>query len=171
MWRMSKSFQVFYFNMQIFYSKWILTSDESQHQHFFAFGQKNKTKKKKTAATKARSISINGGKITLNTSLYLTLIRAPPEHCIQFRPPQDKKNIEKLDQWQWMATKGAGVLPLWEAGLVKPGEEMASEVLAAPSQFTMGMAEQWSRLPREVRQCPSLEVFKMQCEKPRAAKS
>lgn len=118
-------------------------------------------------AMKVNSISNNRDVICVIISLYLAPIRQHPLWALQY-----KKHMDKWEQVKWMPTKmvrGLKHFPceerLSKLGLPEPKEVAFRGTNSSPPLHRENNPA-GSRLPREVVQSPSLEVLKMQWEKP-----
>ncbi|KAK4830877.1 hypothetical protein QYF61_013806 [Mycteria americana] len=83
--------------------------------------------------------------------LYSALVRPHLESCVQFWAPHYKRDLEVLERVQRRATK-----------LVKGLEHKSCEEWLRELGLLArgGVVKHWNRLPREVVELPSLEVFK-----------
>ena len=79
-------------------------------------------------------------------SLYSALVRPHLEYCVQFWATQYKKDIELL-----------GACP--EKGN-KAGDGNGEQILLGAAEGTETEVRHWNRLPRELVESSSLEVFK-----------
>ncbi|KAK4827069.1 hypothetical protein QYF61_013710 [Mycteria americana] len=125
--------------------------------------------------------------------LYSALARPHLEHCVQLWSPQHREDMDLLEWVQRRATKMIKGMECFSyeermrAGIVQPGGEKASgrSYCACSDRtrsngfklkegrfrldirkkfFMMRMVRHWNRLPREVVDAPSLEVFKARLE-------
>ncbi|KAK4820037.1 hypothetical protein QYF61_017850 [Mycteria americana] len=98
--------------------------------------------------------------------LYSALVRPHLEYCVQFWAPQYTKDIEVLEHVQRRAMKLVKGLEhksyeerLRELGLFSL-EKRRPKLDIRKNFFTERVVRHWNRLPREVAESPSLEVFK-----------
>ncbi|KAK4830058.1 LOW QUALITY PROTEIN: hypothetical protein QYF61_008396 [Mycteria americana] len=106
--------------------------------------------------------------------LYSALVRLHLDYCVQLWDPQYKKDMDLLEQVQ----RRAGTRKAERVGVVQPGEEKAPGTsYCSLSILTGGLKERqretfcqgmvvrlWNRLPKEVVDSPSLEVFKVRLD-------
>jgi len=102
--------------------------------------------------------------------LYSALVRPHLEYCVQFWPPQFKKDEELLNRVQWRATrmmaKLFSVVPSNKTrGNGHKLKHRKPHLNLRKNVFTLRVTEHWNRLPRVVVDSPSLEIFKTHLDK------
>ncbi|KAK4828530.1 hypothetical protein QYF61_026952 [Mycteria americana] len=112
-----------------------------------------------------------GKQVFDDLGIFDALVRPHLEYCVQFWAPHYKRDIEVLERVQRRATKLVKGLEhksyeerLRELGLFSLEERRLRGDLINPCNYLKRgcreVVKHWNRLPREVVESPSLEVFK-----------